>query len=98
MMSHGLPRIRELEDRVSFPRLSNYYHELMRGVKDFKKLSPSRCLGGNQCDCCVTLTLHMAAIRWTLVLDASRVTCMVGSGAITQVQQGLLPAFDETDS
>ncbi len=69
-MSHGLQKIRELEDRVSFPRLSNYFIILRGSVKDFKNLSPSRCLGGNQCDCFVALTLHMAAIRQTLVLKA----------------------------
>ncbi|OLD12742.1 MAG: hypothetical protein AUI50_08780 [Crenarchaeota archaeon 13_1_40CM_2_52_14] len=39
------------------------HHELRWGMKDFKKLFLLRSLGGNQCDCYVTLTLHMLAIR-----------------------------------
>jgi len=37
MMSRGLQRIRELEDRVSFPRLSNYFIVFKKECERFQE-------------------------------------------------------------
>ncbi len=45
-MSHGLQRIRELEDQVSSPRLSNYFIVYRRDCERFQEFVPFAMFGG----------------------------------------------------